>query len=190
VAVEDDLRQRRVPGNFGVGMAENAHFYRWELGFNNPVFAISHGPGAAAPSTPSQCSALSRHAVVPSRFRTQVRWVTRGFLLPNLYPLRVRHVDGPPVLGLLRALRPTHRPSANDAPTALACLEGGRGTGTEEWFPRSPQTDERRRCPALPQRLRHGYAADLHHGLPAGFPNPTQESPAPRHRNPAPIARI
>jgi len=40
---------------------------------NNPVFAISHGPCAAAPSTPSQCSALPRHAVVPSRFPVQVR---------------------------------------------------------------------------------------------------------------------
>ena len=40
---------------------------------NNPVFAISHGPCAAAPSTPSQCSALPRHAAVPSRFPVQVR---------------------------------------------------------------------------------------------------------------------
>ena len=45
---------------------------------NNPVFAISHGPCAAAPSTPSQCSALPRHAVVPSRFPVQVRQAAQG----------------------------------------------------------------------------------------------------------------
>jgi len=39
---------------------------------NNPVFAVSHGPCAAAPSTPSQCPTLSRHAAVPSRFPVQV----------------------------------------------------------------------------------------------------------------------
>ena len=44
---------------------------------NSLVFAISHGPCAAAPSTPSQRSTLSHHAVVPSRFRVQVRWATR-----------------------------------------------------------------------------------------------------------------
>jgi hypothetical protein len=63
-----------------------------------------------------------------------------------------------------------------------------RETGTTGWFPRSPRTDQRRRCPALPQRPRHGYAADLHHGLPAGFPNPTRKSPAPD--SPAPPARV
>ena len=40
---------------------------------NNPVFAISHGSCTAAPSTPSQRSMRSRHAVVPSRFPVQVR---------------------------------------------------------------------------------------------------------------------
>jgi len=52
---------------------------------NNPVFAISHGPCAAAPSTPSQCPALSRHAAVPSRFPVQVRRVTQR--LPPPEPL-------------------------------------------------------------------------------------------------------
>ena len=44
---------------------------------NNPVFAISHGSCTAAPSTPSQRSMRSRHAVVPSRFPVQVRRVTQ-----------------------------------------------------------------------------------------------------------------
>ena len=38
-------------------------------------FAISRGPCAAAPSTSPRYSTLSRHAVVPSRFRVQVRRV-------------------------------------------------------------------------------------------------------------------
>src|SRR4249919_2840327 len=52
---------------------------------NSLVFAISHGPRAAAPSTPSQCPTLPRHAVVPSRFRVQVRRVTQR--LPPSEPL-------------------------------------------------------------------------------------------------------
>ena len=39
------------------------------------AFAISRGPCAAAPSTPPRYSTLSRHTVVPSRFRVQVRRV-------------------------------------------------------------------------------------------------------------------
>src|SRR3954451_24595757 len=52
---------------------------------NSLVFAISHGPRAAAPLTPSQCPTLPRHAVVPSRFRVQVRRVTQR--LPPSEPL-------------------------------------------------------------------------------------------------------
>jgi hypothetical protein len=54
------------------------------------TFAISRGPCTAAPSTPSQRSALSRHAVVPSRFRVQEGGWPRGHLLPNLCPLKGR----------------------------------------------------------------------------------------------------
>src|SRR6266496_1371979 len=39
------------------------------------AFAISRGPCTATPSVSSQRSALPRHAVVPSRFRVQVRRV-------------------------------------------------------------------------------------------------------------------
>jgi hypothetical protein len=44
---------------------------------NNLVFAISRGSCTATPSTPPQRSALSRHAVFPSRFRVQVGRVTQ-----------------------------------------------------------------------------------------------------------------
>jgi hypothetical protein len=52
--------------------------------------------------------------------------------------------------------------------------------GDPERFPRSPSIDRRVRPPALPQRHRHGYAAVLRHGLPAGLGNPAQELPS-RH---------
>ena len=35
------------------------------------------------------------------------------------------------------------------------------------------------RCPALPLRHHHGYAADLHRGLPADIHMPAQEFPVP-----------
>jgi len=64
---------------------------------------------------------------------------------------------------------------------------GGHRTGTTGRFPRSPRTDRWVRWPALPQRHRHGYAADIHRGLPASFPNPARESPAqPGRRAPRP----
>ena len=47
------------------------------------------------------------------------------------------------------------------------------------WFPRSALTARRTRCPALPLRHRHGYAADLPHGLPADPTRPARESPVP-----------
>jgi hypothetical protein len=52
--------------------------------------------------------------------------------------------------------------------------EGDRG-----WFPRSPRTDRRGRCPAKPRPLRHEYAAVLPRGLPTGLFVPASESPAP-----------
>jgi hypothetical protein len=48
----------------------------------------------------------------------------------------------------------------------------------------------------MPLRYRHGYAADLHRGLPAGDLKPAQEFPTPvmrgagAHRDPAHIHRI
>ena len=69
--------------------------------------------------------------------------------------------------------RTTHLP-------AVSCLAGRPRTGTLGWFPRSPRTACRVRCPAMPLRHRHGYAADLHRGLPTGDIKPAQEFPA-RH---------
>ena len=61
----------------GVVWREISVSSRAQQHLNSLVFAISHGPCAAAPSTPSQCSTLPHHAVVPSRFRVQVRWATQ-----------------------------------------------------------------------------------------------------------------
>ena len=47
------------------------------------------------------------------------------------------------------------------------------------WFPRSLLFGRRVRHPALPLRHRHGYAVDLHRGLPAqAEQDPNQEFPA------------
>ena len=55
------------------------------------------------------------------------------------------------------------------------------GTVTR-WFPCSLLSACRRRSPALPQRHRHGYAADLPRGLPGQRVNPAQKIPAtPAH---------
>jgi len=63
------------------------------------------------------------------------------------------------------------------------------------WFPRSLLSGRRVRHPALPLRPRHGYAADLHHGLPSqatktrtGVPRPSWRAGARRH--PARIHRV
>jgi hypothetical protein len=48
-------------------------------------------------------------------------------------------------------------------------------------------------CPAMPQRLRHGYAAGFLHGLPHGDINREQSSPhrnGDAHRNPAHIRQV
>jgi hypothetical protein len=50
-----------------------------------------------------------------------------------------------------------------------------RGEGDTGWFPRSSSVDRRVRRPALPLRYRHGYAADIHRGLPAGNHMATKE---------------
>jgi len=77
---------------------------------------------------------------------------------------------------------------------APARPDGRQGTGATRWFPRSPWTDRWVRWPALPQRHRHGYAADLHRGLPAGFPDPARGVARPIgsgvRRDPARISRI
>src|SRR5205085_11757916 len=71
--------------------------------------------------------------------------------------------------GLLRGLRPLgHRQPTTSLPlTSVACWPEGDARG----FPRSPPTGRRGRCPALPQRHRHEYAAVLPRGLPSGDNN-------------------
>jgi len=55
-------------------------------------------------------------------------------------------------------------------------LVGRPWTGAAGWFPRSPRTVRRVRWPAMPLRHRHGYAADLHRGLPTGDINQSRSS--------------
>src|SRR5215813_1275720 len=57
-------------------MSRSVHVYTagdWDS--SSLAFAVSRGPCTATPSASSQRSALPRHAVVPSRFRVQVRRV-------------------------------------------------------------------------------------------------------------------
>jgi hypothetical protein len=59
----------------------------------------------------------------------------------------------------------------------LAARQQGTATGR---FPRSLSFARRRRSPAVSQRHRHEYAADLPHGLPGPVKEPPREVPAAR----------
>ena len=152
---------------------------------NNPVFAISHGSCTAAPSTPSQRSMRSRHAVVPSRFPVQVRRVTQrpppSEPLPSVRVIqrRVRRRNfalwtGFPALGLLRGLRPApaHQ-SATDLPTtAPAAAVGGR-----------PGT--------VPTFTMHRSIGEAPSSTPAASPRLRRRpSPWPPHRQPKPASEL
>ena len=65
-------------------------------------------------------------------------------------------------------------PSADDVPAPCAAL-AARQWGDTGWFPRSSQIGRRARRPALPLRHRHGYAADIHRGLPTSNHMPAKE---------------
>ena len=85
-----------------------------------------------------------------------------------------------------RPLEPTtRRPASRPGWPA-----GGTGRGR---FPRSPHTGRRGRCPTLPLRHRHEYAADLPRGLPAGDFTRPRSRPTTRagvHRTPAHIRQV
>ena len=165
---------------------------------NSLVFAISHGSCAAAPSTPSQRSTLSHHAVVPSRFRVQVRRVTQR--LPPSEPLlsarviqrRVRRRNfamcGFPSARTTTAPPPHPGPVGDGGPTrsGLAARPGERA-GMVPTF-----TDlVAGRCPAISRRPRHGYAAGLHRGLLPGRRNRPRSCPPQSEvgaRRPQPIS--
>ena len=51
----------------------------------------------------------------------------------------------------------------------------GQQGGRPGWFPRSPWTDRRGRCPAIPRPPRHEYAAGFPRGLPTGVTLPAPE---------------
>jgi hypothetical protein len=84
----------------------------------------------------------------------------------------LRRVHGFPVLGLLRGLRPTTEP-CTDGVCSRSRPGWPTGRETRSWFPRSLSTVRRDRRPALPLWPRHGYAADLHRGLPVSAEIPT-----------------
>jgi hypothetical protein len=95
-------------------------------------------------------------------------------LLPTCWP--------PSPCGRLSRPPTTTKPPPH--PTALsrrrACPPASwpdRREGDRGWFPRSPRTDRRGRCPAAPRPLRHRYAAGIPHGLPTGLFIPASESP-------------
>lgn len=119
-------------------------------------------PASVVPVTPPRTGRATAHRYSPAS--------------PSLAVPRVREPAGPlrHVLGLSPA-RTTTGPPPHPAvvggqranPLHPAWIAGAQ-TGTPGWFPRSPSTDRRVRWPAIPLRYRHGYAADLHHGLPTG----------------------
>jgi hypothetical protein len=85
---------------------------------------------------------------------------------------------------------PRHQPT-----TCLpSCPAGCRIRSGPQWrFPCSLSTDRRVRCPAMPLRPRHGYAADLHRDLPNRRHQPAREFPAIRagaRRCPAHIRQV
>ncbi len=78
---------------------------------------------------------------------------------------------------------PPPHPGGISRPRAFPPASGRlAGEGPPGWFPRSPPDRWTGRRPAMPLRPRHGYAAALHRGLPAGDIEPAQEFPAKRVR--------
>jgi hypothetical protein len=85
---------------------------------------------------------------------------------------RPRTTTGPP---------PRPVPSADDVPALPACWpHTARAAPAGSHVHR--KADRRVRRPALPLRHRHGYAAGIHHGLPAGVHMPAREFPATRRQ--------
>ena len=105
----------------------------------------------------------------------------------------LRHVAGFPGLGLLRPLRPLPPASAGDEPSHRSARSGPRW-GRWEGSHVPCFTVRQGRCPTMPLRYRHGYAAGLRRGLPAGDINRRgsfqHHSGAGAHRNPAPIRQV
>jgi hypothetical protein len=80
-----------------------------------------------------------------------------------------------------------HQTTAVLPVTDLAGRWGGRRQGGSHVHSVSGQ---RGRCPALPLRPRHGYAAVLPHGLPTSPCRPARKSPEGVHRCPAHIRQV
>ncbi len=87
-------------------------------------------------------------------------------------------------------------PRQHQPATGLPAGHAGRGRGGDrrDGSHVHSRTVRRVRRPAMPLQHRHGYAADLHRGLPAGDIAPAKEFPAPPRAgarcNPAPIRQV
>jgi hypothetical protein len=92
---------------------------------------------------------------------------------------------------LLRRLRHVPTPPAEHGPAHPRPGRPGDGLSPGR-FPRSLRTGRQVRCPTLPLRHRHEYAADLPRGLPTGVFNQLRSRPPSVgvHRNPAHIHQI
>jgi hypothetical protein len=86
------------------------------------------------------------------------------------------HVVGFPDRRLLRGLRPNSGSSVDDGP-ARRRPGWAAGRAIPSWFPRSPCTGRRGRCPALLRQPRHGYAAAFPRGLPTDIRNRLRSRP-------------
>ena len=102
-------------------------------------------------------------------------------------------MTGFPGLGLLRPLRPIPSASTGNG-SSRAPRWVRRSPGPTRWFPRSLFTVRQVRCPTMPLRSRHEYAAGLPRGLQTGDINRSRSSPHQHdggaHRCPAQIRQV
>ena len=125
-------------------------------------FATAHGCGFdRMPRTRASASSKSGHGapIFISDLHGMYRCCENAGVL--------RHVTGFPGLGLLRPLRPLLQASAGDEPSPRSARSGPRW-GRWEGSHVHCYTVRQGRCPTMPLRYRHGYAAGPRRGLPAG----------------------
>src|SRR5664279_4758653 len=156
--------------------------------------------------TSHERSFVSHNIPFDHRGRTRVRPLHGTGIHRRVFehcsPLLARHTAAlPHVHGLsparsTTAAPPHPRPWPAPRPsTTPASWLGAERWNDRRWFPRSLLSGRRVRHPALPLRYRHGYAVDLHHGLPTPASNtgqgvPHLEPQAGAHREPAHIRRV
>src|SRR5664279_4357555 len=140
--------------------------------------------------TSHERSFVSHNIPFDHRGRTRVRPLHGTGIHRRVFehcsPLLARHTAAlPHVHGLSPArsttAAPPHPrpwPASRPSTTPASWLDAERWND-RRWFPRSLLSGRRVRHPALPLRHRHGYAVDLHHGLPTPASNTGQGSYSP-----------